>query len=86
MDNNNGHSRLEDFRAYTDKVHTMEVEMARISESVRHLGEKIDNLSIEVRKISEEESPKTLRDKTNMYVQVLTVLLVLVSMILPHLK
>jgi hypothetical protein len=86
MDNSNGHARIEDFRFYTDKVHTMEVEMARISESVRHLGEKIDSLTTEVKKITEEKSPQSLRDKTNTFVQVLTVFLVIVSMIIPHLK
>ena len=86
----NGHARFEDLRTsvtnYTDKVHTLEIEVVRIVECLHHIEEKIDNLQASVSKIKENEDPKSLREKTAVWVQVLTVVLVLISMVTPHLK
>lgn len=86
----NGHARFEDLKlsvgTYTEKVHSMEVEVARISECLHHIEGKIDTLQMSISKMKENEDPKSIREKVNTWVQVLTVLLVLLSMVLPHIK
>jgi predicted nucleic acid-binding Zn-ribbon protein len=86
----NGHARFEDLRSnvgtYIEKVHTLEVEVARMSECLHHIENKIDNLQVSLSKIKENEDPKSLREKVNTWVQLVTVVLVLVSMVLPHIK
>ena len=86
----NGHARFEDLRSnvvtYTEKVHNLDVEVARISECLVHIEDKIDLLQESITKLKENDDPKSLREKANTWVQILTVLLVIVSMIIPHWK
>lgn len=86
----NGHARFEDLRMsvglYTEKVHSVEVEVARISECLHHIEEKIDTLQASLSKMKENEDPKSVREKVNTWVQLVTVVLVLISMVMPHLK
>lgn len=86
----NGHARFEDLKTsvgnYTEKVHTLEIEVARVVECLHHIEGKIDTLQSSITKMKENEDPKSLREKVSIWVQVLTVLLVLIAMVLPHLK
>lgn len=86
----NGHARFEDLRTnvgvYIEKVHGLDVEVARISECLNHIEDKIDLLQEAVTNLKEHNDPKNLRDKINTWVQVLTVILVFVSMVMPHFK
>lgn len=86
----NGHARFEDLKTsvvhYTDKVHTLEIEVARVVECLHHIEEKIDNLQASVSKIKENEDPKSLREKVATWVQVITLVLLMLSMMLPHFK
>jgi hypothetical protein len=86
----NGHARFEDLKSsvtnYTDKVHTLELEVVRIVECLHHIEDKIDNLQASVSKIKENEDPKSLREKTAVWIQVITVVLVIISMLIPHMR
>lgn len=89
-DSSNGHARFEDLRTnvgvYIEKVHSLDVEVARISECLVHIEDKLDILQESVTELKTHSDPRAQRERVNVWVQVFTVILLLVSILLPTLK
>lgn len=86
----NGQARFDDLRAsvvgHIERVTSLEVDHARLSSRLEAVERSLERLIQTIERMREEDSPRGQRERALAGAQVATVIIMVISMVVPYLR
>lgn len=86
----NGHARIDDLRSdvseHYQQISQLQIRGAQVDERLRQVERTLERLVLSIDRLHEDQGPKSQRERATLSIQVITIVAMILSMLLPYLR